>query len=121
MATNPSAPISPLRQRMLYEMMMRGLSRRTRPQYVRNIQRFAAFPERPPDTATAEDLRNCQIHQHERGANAGTINNTVSVRRFLHGDAQAAGPGAWPRRCAPSAHGARGTERRGGAPAPSAP
>jgi integrase/recombinase XerD len=84
MATNPTAPISPLRQRMLHDMMMRGLSPRTQHQYVRNVQRFAAFLERPPDTATLEDLRNFQIHQHECGASAGTINGAVSALRFLY-------------------------------------
>ena len=56
-----TTPISPLRQRMLHDMMMRGLSPRTQHQYVRNVQRFAAFLERPPDTATAEDLRNIKL------------------------------------------------------------
>ena len=84
MATNPSAPISPLRQRMLHDMMMRGRSPRTQHRYARNVQRFAAFLERLPDTATAEDLRAFQIHQHECGANAGTINSTVSALRFFY-------------------------------------
>ena len=43
MATTSSTPISPLRQRMQHDMMMRGLSPRTQHQYVRNVQRFAAF------------------------------------------------------------------------------
>jgi integrase/recombinase XerD len=84
MATTPSTPISPLRQRMQHDMMMRGLSPRTQHQYVRNVQRFAAFLKRPPDTATSEDLRAFQIHQHECGANAGTINSTVSALRFFY-------------------------------------
>ena len=79
-----TTPISPLRQRMQHDMMMRGLSPRTQHQYVRNVQRFAAFLERPPDTATAEDRRNFQIHQHECEANAGTINSMVSALRFFY-------------------------------------
>lgn len=84
MATTSSTPVSPLRQRMQHDMMMRGLSPRTQHQYVRNVQRFAAFLKRPPDTATSEDLRKFQIHQHECGANAGTINSTVSALRFFY-------------------------------------
>src|SRR5690606_13179860 len=84
MTTSPTTPVSPLRQRMQHDMMMRGLSPRTQHQYVRNVQRFAAFLKRPPDTATAEDLRAFQIHQHESGANAGTINSTVSALRFFY-------------------------------------
>jgi site-specific recombinase XerD len=69
---------------MQHDMMMRGLSPRTQHQYVRNVQRFAAFLKRPPDTATSEDLRNFQIHQHEAGASVPTINGTVSALRFFY-------------------------------------
>lgn len=78
------APISPLRQRMQHDMMMRGLLPRTQDQYIRHVRRFAAYLGRPPDTATAEDLRNFQIQQHESGASAGTINGAVSALRFLY-------------------------------------
>jgi integrase/recombinase XerD len=76
-------PISPLRQRMQHDMMMRGLARHTQQGYIRHVRRFAAFLRRPPDTATAEDLRNFQIHQHESGASPTTINGAVSALRFL--------------------------------------
>jgi len=78
-----SAPISPLRQRMLHDMMMRGLEPHTQQQYIRHVRRFAAYLGRPPDTASAEDLRNFQIHQHESGASPTTINSAVSALRFL--------------------------------------
>lgn len=85
MTTNTTTtPISPLRQRMQHDMMMRGLLPRTQDQYIRHVRRFAAYLGRPPDTATAEDLRNFQIHQHESGASAGTINGAVSALRFLY-------------------------------------
>jgi site-specific recombinase XerD len=77
-----TASITPLRQRMLHDMMMRGLLPRTQDQYVRHVQRFAAYLGQPPDTATSEDLRNFQIQQHESGASAGTINGAVSALRF---------------------------------------
>jgi len=85
MATLSSdAPVKPLRQRMQHDMMMRGLLPRTQDQYIRHVRRFAAYLGRPPDTATSEDLRNFQIHQHESGASAGTINGAVSALRFLY-------------------------------------
>ena len=85
MATVSSdAPVKPLRQRMQHDMMMRGLLPRTQDQYIRHVRRFAAYLGRPPDTAGAEDLRNFQIHQHESGASAGTINGAVSALRFLY-------------------------------------
>jgi site-specific recombinase XerD len=68
---------------MQHDMMMRGLAPHTQQQYIHHVRRFAAFLGRPPDTATAEDLRNFQIHQHECGATPMTINSAVSARRFL--------------------------------------
>ncbi|WP_229736466.1 tyrosine-type recombinase/integrase [Novosphingobium endophyticum] len=85
MATiSTDTPAKPLRQRMQHDMMMRGLLPRTQEQYIRHVRRFAAYLGRPPDTATAEDLRNFQIHQHESGASAGTINGAVSALRFQY-------------------------------------
>lgn len=63
--------------------MMRGLSRHTQQDHIRQVRRFVAFLKRPPDTATAEDLGNFQIHQHESGASPTTINGAVSALRFL--------------------------------------
>jgi hypothetical protein len=57
---------------MLHDMMMRGLLLRTPDRKIRHVRRFAAYLGRPPDMATAEDLRNFQIHQRESGADAGT-------------------------------------------------
>ena len=71
------APITPLRQRMQHDMMMRGLCRHTQHDYIRHVRRFAAFLERPPDTATEEDIRRFQLSQHERGVSASTINGAA--------------------------------------------
>ena len=38
-----TAPISPLRQRMQHDMMMRGLGPHTQKDYVRHVKRLAAF------------------------------------------------------------------------------
>jgi len=85
MATiSTTAPVTPLRQRMQHDMMMRGLLPRTQDQYIRHMWRFSAWLGRPPDTATSEDLRNFQIQQHESGASAGTINGAVSALRFFY-------------------------------------
>ena len=76
-------PITPLRQRMLKDMQMRGLRSHTQIDYIRHVCRFAAFLGRPPDTATADDLRRYQLHQHENGVGPSMINSTVSGLRFL--------------------------------------
>lgn len=49
-------PITPLRQRMQQDMVMRGLGSHSQQDYVRHVRNFAAFLGRPPDTATAEDI-----------------------------------------------------------------
>lgn len=78
-----TAPISPLRQRMQHDMMMRGLGPHTQQDYIRHVKRLAAYIGRPPDTATEEDLRCFQVMQHESGIRPTTINSTVSALRFL--------------------------------------
>ena len=84
MATlSTDAPISPLRQRMQHDMLMRGLGSHTQQDYVRHVRRFAAFLGRSPDTATPEDIRRFQLDQHENGVGPATINGTVSALRFL--------------------------------------
>jgi integrase/recombinase XerD len=77
------APISPLRQRMQQDMLMRGLGPHTQQDYIRHVRRFAAFLGRPPDTSTVEDIRRFQLYQHENGLSAATINGAVSALRFL--------------------------------------
>lgn len=84
MATpSTDAPISPLRQRMQHDMLMRGLGSHTRQDYVRHVRRFAAFLGRSPDTATPDDIRRFQLDQHEDGVGPATINGAVSALRFL--------------------------------------
>jgi hypothetical protein len=46
--------VSPLRRRMLEDMAMRGLREETQRDYIRFVRSFAAFPGRPPETATAD-------------------------------------------------------------------
>ena len=78
-----SQPISPLRRRMLDDMAMRGMREATQRDYIRFVQSFAAFLKRPPDTATAEDIRRFQVYQAESGVQPPTINCSVSALRFF--------------------------------------
>src|ERR1700732_2985907 len=45
-------PISPLRQRMLEDMSLRGFTPDTQRDYIRAVKKLAAFLGRSPDTAT---------------------------------------------------------------------
>ncbi len=60
-------PVSALRARMIEDMTVRGFNENTRSNYIRDVRAFAAFIRRPPDTATAEDLRCFQLHQRQSG------------------------------------------------------
>ena len=79
----PVAPVSPLRQRMIDDMNMRHFGRETQRNYIRDVGRFTTFLGRPPDTATAEDLRRFQVEQRETGVPVPTMNSVVSALRFL--------------------------------------
>jgi integrase/recombinase XerD len=76
-------PISPLRQRMLEDMSLRGFTPDTQRDYIRAVKKLAAFLGRSPDTATAEDLRAFQLHLSATGVQPPTINATVTVLRFF--------------------------------------
>ena len=78
-----SQPISLLRQRMLGDMAMRGLRQDTQRDYVRFVRSFAAFLKRPPDTATADDIRRFQVNQAENGVQPQSVNCSVSALRFF--------------------------------------
>ena len=80
--TSPEA-ISPLRACMIEDMTVRNFGADTQRDYVQVVKKLAAFLNRSPDTATAEDLRRFQIDLVGSGATPSTINNTVTALRFL--------------------------------------
>ena len=56
-------PVTPLRRRMLEDMALRKFGEKTQTDYIRQVERFARFLGRSPDTATADDLRCFQVHR----------------------------------------------------------
>jgi site-specific recombinase XerD len=81
--STPSARITSLRQRLIDDMTMRRFSPVTQRDYVRDVGRLATFLGRPPDTATAEDLRRFQVEQRDAGVPVPTMNSIVSALRFF--------------------------------------
>jgi site-specific recombinase XerD len=81
--THNTKPISPLRQRMLEDMMLRKLSLQTQTAYVRAVKNFTRFLGRSPDTATAEDLRRYQLHLVDNGISSISLNATITALRFF--------------------------------------
>jgi integrase/recombinase XerD len=79
----PIRPITPLRQRMLDDMRMRELADNTQHTYIRAVRKLAGYLRRPPDTASAEDLRRFQLHLVDIGTSAVTINATLTGLKFF--------------------------------------
>jgi integrase/recombinase XerD len=75
--------VSPLRQRMIEDMSARKLGSGTQRGHIRSCKKFAAFIERSPDTATAEDIRRFQLHLSETGASICNRNRIMTGLRFL--------------------------------------
>ena len=85
-------PISPLRQRMLEDMSLRGFTPDTQRDYVRAVKKLAAFLGRSPDAATAEDLRAFQLHLTASGVQpTNHQHDGDGVAVLLQGNARPAG------------------------------
>ncbi len=77
--------ISPLRQRMIGDMTVRGFTPSTQGGYLAAVENFTAFLGRSPDRSDAEDLRRYQLHMRSNGASATSMNSAVSALRFFFG------------------------------------
>jgi integrase/recombinase XerD len=58
---------TPLRERMIQDMRIRGIKETTQKGHIRAVKNFAAFLGRPPDTATPDELRAYQLHMTDIG------------------------------------------------------
>src|SRR5215831_1770641 len=114
-------PISPLRQRMLEDMRLRGFTPDTQRDYIRAVKKLAAYLGRSPDTATAEDLRAFQLHLTARSA-ANHQHDGDGVAVLLQGNARPAGDDPTSRiRLRAAQATARALARGGAAPAGGGP
>jgi integrase/recombinase XerD len=75
--------MSPLRRRMIEDMTIRKLARKTQQGYIRTIKDLAAFIGRSPDQASFEDVRRFQLHLASNGAQVPILNHTVAALRFF--------------------------------------
>ncbi len=76
-------PAASLRRRMIEDMVARNLGPHSQRSYLNSCARFAAFLERSPDTATADDIRRFQLFLIETGANICNRNRVMTGVRFL--------------------------------------
>ena len=74
--------ISPLRQRMIDDMVARGLGPQTQKGHIRACKRFAAYLKRSPELATADDVKLFQLHLIESGLTIQNRNRTMTGVRF---------------------------------------
>ncbi len=75
--------ISPLRQRMIEDMRIKGLGEKAQKAHIRAIKDFTAFLGRAPDMATPDDLRAYQLHMSEIGITPPTYNARIIALRFF--------------------------------------
>ena len=81
--THPTSTISPLRQRMIEDMKLRKLSPRTQAGYLRAVKKLTRFLGHSPATATAEELRQFQLHLVDQGTSGITLNATITALKFF--------------------------------------
>ena len=74
---------TPLRQRMIDDMAARTLGHHSQRSHLSSCERFAAFLERSPETATADDIRRFQLFLIESGASICNRNRIMTGVRFL--------------------------------------
>jgi integrase/recombinase XerD len=77
--------ITPLRERMIEDMRIRGIGEKAQAAHIRGVKDFAAFLGRPPDTATPEELRTYQLHMANTGVSPWTFNTRIVSLRFFFG------------------------------------
>jgi integrase/recombinase XerD len=78
-------PMTPLRQRMIEDLRVRGLSPNTIDSYVGAVARYARHFGRSPEQLGKEDIRSFQVHLTvDRKVAASTLNIYTSALRFLY-------------------------------------
>lgn len=77
--------MTPLRERMMEGMRIRGMGDKAQKSHIRAIKDFAKFLKRSPDTATSDDLRSYQLHMTDTGVTASTFNTRIIALRFFFG------------------------------------
>jgi integrase/recombinase XerD len=77
--------MTPLRQRLIEEIALRGYSDKTKEAYVHAVACVAQYYRRSPDGLSDEELRSYLLHLHlETAKAASTLNVAVSGLRFFY-------------------------------------
>ncbi len=79
------ATISPLRRRMVDDMMVRNLSPTTQQSYVYAVAKFSRYFNRSPERLGLEDVRAYQLHLIAQKRSWSHINQVACALRFFYG------------------------------------
>ena len=78
--------MTPLQQRMIEDMTVRGLAPSTQHAYLRAVRELAGYYKRRPDTLSTRDIQRYLVMLHEkRGLTYSTCNTIVHGLRFFYG------------------------------------
>jgi len=78
--------MTPLRERMLQDLRIRGRSKNTQKSYLERISQFARHFGQSPDQLGPEQIRAYQIYLLEyKGVSIGQLRQFVAAARFLYG------------------------------------
>ena len=75
--------VSPLRERMMEDLRIRGMGDKSQKAHIRALKDFSAFLGRSPDTAEPDDLRAYQLHMADTGVTPSTFNARIVALRFF--------------------------------------
>ena len=78
-------PISPLRQRMIEDMVFRNMSPNTQKVYAYAVANFARYHRQSPDKLGIDHIRDYRRHLLARGLKTKSINPIVGALRFFYG------------------------------------
>lgn len=81
--TQTTQSVSPLRQRMIDDMMMHKLSPKTQSKYIRAVKNLACYLGHSPDTASDEELRKYQLQLVDIGVSRITLNANLTALKFF--------------------------------------
>jgi len=77
--------MTPLRQQLIQELVLRGLSERTQEAYIHHVYHLAKFFHRSPDQLSDDQVRQYLFHlASERKLSTSTVNQAVNAFRFFY-------------------------------------
>src|SRR5215467_5181560 len=82
--TQGSTSMSPLRQRMIEDMTLAGLSSTTQAIYIKAVRGLVAHYHRSPDQLSEEEVRSYLLGMRERGVARGTFKASHYGIQFLY-------------------------------------